>query len=196
MITSKKDLLEYIAADSKNYQKRRIHFQWLRSMLYVSPISDQTYIWKYIKTMRLCEYTISCHNTLIGKIKNIYYSHRLMKYAYKTGFQIPPCVFDKGLTIWHWGMIIINQDTRIGENCTLHPNVIIGKRKTNGKSPVIGRNVYVCVGARILGDIIIGDNVTIAPNTVVFKNVPSNCVVAGNPAIIIKKDGQKVNIPL
>ena len=71
MITSKKDLIEYIAADSKNYQKRRIHFQWLRSMLYVSPISDQTYIWKYIKTMRLCEYTISCHNTLIGKIKNI-----------------------------------------------------------------------------------------------------------------------------
>ena len=119
-----------------------------------------------------------------------------MKYAYKTGFQIPPCVFDKGLTIWHWGMIIINQDTRIGENCTLHPNVIRGKRKTNGKSPVIGRNVYVCGGARILGDIIIGDNVTIAPNTVVFKNVPSNCVVAGNPAIIIKKDGQKVNIPL
>lgn len=51
-------------------------------------------------------------------------------------------------------------------------------------------------GARILGDIIIGDNVTIAPNSVVFKNVPSNCVVAGNPAIIIKKDGQKVNIPL
>ena len=45
-------------------------------------------------------------------------------------------------------------------------------------------------------DIIIGDNVIIAPNTVVFKNVPSNCVVAGNPAVIIKKDGQKVNIPL
>lgn len=51
-------------------------------------------------------------------------------------------------------------------------------------------------GSRILGDIIIGDNVIIAPNTVVFKNVPSNCVVAGNPAVIIKKDGQKVNIPL
>lgn len=51
-------------------------------------------------------------------------------------------------------------------------------------------------GARVLGDIVIGDNVTIAPNTVVFKDVPSNCVVAGNPAIIIKKNGNKVHIPL
>ena len=51
-------------------------------------------------------------------------------------------------------------------------------------------------GARILGDICIGDNVTIAPNTVVFKDVPSNCVVAGNPARIIKRDGKKVDLAL
>lgn len=168
----------------------------IRSVLNLSPISDQTYIWKYIKTMRYCEYAMSHKNSILGKIRWFIYSRQLLRYAYKTGFQIPPGSIGKGLTIWHWGMIIINNDAVIGENCTLHPDVIIGKRKKNSMPPKIGNNVYICGGSRILGDIIIGDNVIIAPNTVVFKNVPSNCVVAGNPAVIIKKDGQKVNIPL
>ena len=195
MIKSKTELTEYLIADSKNYRKSGF-LQKLRQYLFPSPISDQTYIWKYIKTMRVCEYVMYHQNTILCKIKKVYYSRQLLKYAYKTGFQIPPCVFGKGLTIWHWGMIIINSDTKIGENCVIHPNVIIGKRKTNGKAPIIGDNSYICGGARVLGGIIIGDNVTIAPNTVVFKDVPSNCVVAGNPAIIIKKNGEKVHIPL
>lgn len=196
MIHSKADLVEYLAADSKNYQRRNSLLQRLRLHFSPSPISDQTYVWKYIKAMRYCEYAVSFQDTVWGKIKKAYYSRRLLKYAYKTGFQIPPCVFGKGLTIWHWGMIIINSETKIGEKCVIHPNVIIGKRKTNGKAPIIGNNAYICGGARVLGDIVIGDNVTIAPNTVVFKDVPSNCVVAGNPAIIIKKNGTKVHIPL
>lgn len=188
MIKSRKELASYIIADSKNYRRKR-------GLLFPSPISDHIYIWKYIKTMRLCEYAMS-RLSIWGKLKKFYYSHLLLKYAYKTGFQIPPGTLGKGLTIWHWGMIIVNERCKIGENCTLHPNVIIGKRKPNGGAPVIGCNAYICSGARILGDIIIGDNVTIAPNTVVFRNVPSNCVIAGNPAVIIKLDGEKVYIPL
>ena len=72
--------------------------------------------------------------------------------------------------------------------------LLVSERRT--PCPLKLAIMFIYVGGRILGDIIIGDNVIIAPNTVVFKNVPSNCVVAGNPAVIIKKDGQKVNIPL
>lgn len=59
---------------------------------------------------------------------------------------------------------------------------------------VIGNNVMICAGSIVIGNVDIGDNVTIGAAAVVTKDVPDNCVVAGNPARIIKKDGQIVNI--
>ena len=61
---------------------------------------------------------------------------------------------------------------------------------------MLGDNVTVSCGACILGNITIGNNVNVGANCVVMKNVPDNCTVAGNPALIIRKDGEKVNIPL
>jgi serine O-acetyltransferase len=58
--------------------------------------------------------------------------------------------------------------------------------------PIIGNNVYIGAGAKILGSITIGDNVIIGANAVVTRNVPPNCTVAGVPARIIKRDGVRV----
>ena len=59
----------------------------------------------------------------------------------------------------------------------------------NGKSgrPTIGDNVSIYTGATVYGGIRIGNNVKIAAGSVVFHDVPDNCVVAGNPAVIVKK---------
>lgn len=54
--------------------------------------------------------------------------------------------------------------------------------------PKIGNNVYIAAGSRIIGNVTIGDDVVIGANSVVTKNVPSNCIVAGIPAKIIKTD--------
>ena len=54
--------------------------------------------------------------------------------------------------------------------------------------PIIGDNVHISAGARILGPIKIGNNVIIGANAVVVKDVPDNCVVAGSPAKIIKEN--------
>ena len=54
--------------------------------------------------------------------------------------------------------------------------------------PIIGDNVEICAGARILGPVRIGNNVIIGANAVVVKDVPDNCIVAGVPAHIIKED--------
>lgn len=62
--------------------------------------------------------------------------------------------------------------------------------------PVIGNNVSVFAGACITGPITIGNNVKIGAGCVVTKSVPDNCTVIGNPAIIVKKDGQKTWIKL
>ncbi len=72
-------------------------------------------------------------------------------------------------------------------------NVTIGKQWPGGEKPVIGNNVFICTGAVVLGNITIGDNVVIGANAVVTKSVPDNCIVAGNPAVIIKREGKRVN---
>lgn len=75
----------------------------------------------------------------------------------------------------------------------------IGKsnpQKKDLERPVIGNNVTLGANVMILGDIKIGDNVTIGAGSVVTKSVPDNCIVVGNPARIIRQDGEKVNILL
>ena len=83
--------------------------------------------------------------------------------------------------------------TSIGENCHVWQNVTIGKQWPGGEKPVIGNNVFVCTGSVVLGNITIGDNVVIGANAVVTKSVPNNCIVAGNPAKIIKREGKRVD---
>ena len=83
----------------------------------------------------------------------------------------------------------------IGSNFKVKQLVTIGKN-VDMKEPTIGNNVFIGAGAVVCGGITIGDNVQIGANAVIMKDVPSNCTVIGNPAIIIKKDGERVNIPL
>ncbi len=190
MIKDKNDLKEYLTADDKNYQFLKGYN--IKKIINASPISDNSAIWEYIYTLRHCEYAINRNL----KLRKIYYLWKLRKLSYKTGFQIPPNVIGKGVTLYHYGMIIINAEAKIGENCTIHPDVVIGKKEKNGAPPCIENDVYICSGARIIGNITIGHNTKIAPNTYVYKNTPPNCVISGNPACIVKKDGMKVNIKL
>lgn len=84
----------------------------------------------------------------------------------------------------------------IGECCWINQQVTIGYLKSSSDNPTIGNNVRIGAGAIIMGDIKIGDNSIIGANAVVTKDVPANCIVAGSPSYIIKKDNEKVNILL
>jgi serine O-acetyltransferase len=66
--------------------------------------------------------------------------------------------------------------------------VTIGGRSKIKDLPIIGDNVLIGAGAKILGDVIIGNNVVIGANAVVVESVPDNCVAAGVPARIIKRE--------
>ena len=74
------------------------------------------------------------------------------------------------------------------ENCTVYQQVTIGQK--NGEYPVIGNNVTIYPGARILGGITVGDNSIIAPNSVVIHDVSDNDTVAGVPAKSIRREGR------
>lgn len=83
----------------------------------------------------------------------------------------------------------------IGKNCWINQLVVIGYSDT-GKTPTLGDNVHIAMGAKVYGDIHIGDNSIVGANAVVFKNVPPNCTVVGIPARIIERDGKRVDEPL
>ncbi|MBR0406929.1 MAG: hypothetical protein IJI53_02720 [Clostridia bacterium] len=86
-----------------------------------------------------------------------------------------------------------------GDNLTVSQGVTIGLGKTNDsgrKSPIIGNNCSIATNSVVFGPIIIGDNVVIGAGSVVNKDVPANCTVVGNPARIIRMNGERVDIPL
>ena len=122
----------------------------------------------------------------LGKVINLYMHE-------KDSLHIMTKKIGKGLIVVHGDSTFINAK-EIGERCYVNQNVTIGV--IGDKKPIIGNNVRVATGAIVLGGIIIGDNVTIAAGAVVVKNVPNNCMVAGNPAYIKRINGERVNIKL
>jgi len=79
----------------------------------------------------------------------------------------------------------------IGKNCNISHQVTLGiaNRGTHKGVPIIGDNVYIGPGAKIIGDINIGNNVAIGANCVVTKDVPDNAVVVGVPGKVISYEG-------
>lgn len=185
MIRDKKDLSVWLSVDVQSYNINKNFFKNIIVRINSNPIGDRFYIWKYIYTLRHLELNINS-NSIINKIIAKYWLYKLRKLAYKTGFQIPPNTCGKGLTIWHWGSIIINPAARLGDHCTLYPGVLIGHINPGEPAPIIGNNVFIGSGSKIIGPIHVGNNVTIAPNAVVTTDVPDDVVVGGVPAKIIK----------
>lgn len=100
----------------------------------------------------------------------------------------------KGTVFIHNGLgTVIHEKTKIGKYNKIMQNVTIGGRNGRG-APIIGDFCFIGAGACVMGDIKIGDNVIIGANAVVTKSIPSNAVVAGIPAKIIKEvDKEMIN---
>lgn len=91
-----------------------------------------------------------------------------------------------GLYFGHPYAITINPKATIGKNCNLHKGVTIGQENRGKRKgvPTIGNNVWIGINATVVGNVIIGDDVLIAPNSFVNCDVPSHSIVFGNPCII------------
>ena len=115
----------------------------------------------------------------------------LYKIAFKftqviTGIELP-CEVEIGhnFVIDHFGGIVISGYSKFGNNCRIRNGVVVGLRRVDQPcAPVIGNNVDIGAGAKVLGPIKIGDDVVIGANAVVIHDVPDHCIAAGVPAVI------------
>ncbi|MBI5263401.1 MAG: serine acetyltransferase [Bradyrhizobium sp.] len=103
-----------------------------------------------------------------------------------TGIELPcEVIVGRNFIIDHFGGIIISGYARFGDNCRIRNGVVVGLRRVDEPcAPVIGNNVDIGAGAKLLGAITVGDNSIIGANAVVLDDVPANSIAIGVPAVI------------
>lgn len=112
-----------------------------------------------------------------------------------TGVEIHPAAhLGRRLFIDHAMGVVIGETTVIGDDCVLYQGVTLGGtgNESGKRHPTLGNKVTVGTGAKVLGNITIGDNVRIGGNSVVVKDVPNDCTVVGIPGRIVKRNGCRV----
>ncbi len=180
MIDSKEDYCFFLEADrialKKNY--RRPHF-----------FGDE--IWKFQRLLRKTEYYQNCKKGILSRKYLDYLRLRLYKLGLQLGFSIPRNVFGPGLSIAHYGPILVVDNTRVGANCRIHHCVTIGVAG-NSQAPQIGDNVFIGTGAVIIGGIKIADGIAIGANSYVNKSFTEpGITIAGSPAKKVSDKGSK-----
>ena len=114
-----------------------------------------------------------------------------------TGIEIHPAAqIGRRLFIDHGMGVVVGETSIIGDDVTLYQGVTLGGTgKEHGKRhPTIGNGVVIGAGAKVLGNLLVGDNSRIGAGSVVLRNVPDNSTVVGVPAHIVYRDGKRIVI--
>jgi serine O-acetyltransferase len=106
-----------------------------------------------------------------------------------TGIEIHPgATIGKGVFIDHGIGVVIGETAIIGDGVVIYQGVTLGGtgKETGKRHPTLGNNVLVGAGAKILGNIQIGDRTSIGAGCVVLRDIPSDCTVVGIPGRVIR----------
>jgi serine O-acetyltransferase len=123
---------------------------------------------------------------LLRKFFSLIYKVLFKLIQIATGIELP-CEVEIGrnFVIDHFGGIVISGYARFGNNCRIRSGVVVGLQRVDQPcAPVIGNNVDIGTGAKLLGAIRIGNNVVIGANAVVISDVPDDAIAVGVPAIV------------
>lgn len=151
--------------------------------------NQRVYNWRFIKLLRKCEFYRYKSSKSINPVwKALYWYNRARKNRLGVfiGVEIPENVFGEGLIIHHNGNIVVNGSSKVGKNCQLHGDNCIGNSGKSGQlkdCPVIGDNVDIGVGAKIIGGVTIADDINVGANAVVTKSFyEEGITIVGVPA--------------
>lgn len=170
-IQSKRDLKYYLEQD-RIALKRPSGF-----------VLSKDNIWKFEILLRKAEYYCNC---MPGNLKIIgsFYKRRLYRLGLKCGgFSIPVNCFGPGLSIAHYGPIVVNNTAKVGKNCRIHEGVTIGATGKNGQAAIIGDNCFLATGAKVIGAIHLGNDIAVGANAVVITSfLEEGITLGGVPA--------------
>jgi serine O-acetyltransferase len=113
-----------------------------------------------------------------------------------TGIEIHPgAQIGKGVFIDHGMGVVIGETAIVGDYCLIYQGVTLGGTgKESGKRhPTLGENVVIGGGAKVLGNLQIGNDVRIGAGSVVLRDVPSDCTVVGVPGRIVYRSGVRID---
>ena len=187
MLETRQELKEFLEYEEPLYMNRMGGGKYQNFLRIVKGNPDY-YAWKYQKALRICGYYYA------NRRKNLYYSimylltcRRKDRLGRLLGIEMSEKNCGKGLSIEHTQGIVINGKAIIGEDFILHGNNCVGVDGHSMDVPVIGNDVRMGVGAKIIGGVRIADHVTIAAGAVVVKSCEEEyAVLAGVPAKIVK----------
>ena len=180
MIKNKQDLKLYLVEDAKAN-----HRQSVRPKILCYEI------WKYIVCLRKTEY----NKNKGSKIAYLFYKYKLHQYSIRLGFQIPLNIADYGLSLPHYGTVVVSQGAKIGKYCRLHEGVTIGATNGSNMAAIIGDRVFIGSGAKIIGEVVIANDCAIAANAVVVKSIDEEGTTWGGvPARKISDNNSHSNL--
>lgn len=190
MIRSKEDYRMFLREDALANIKSE-SCSWFKMRLNIWYGNDSYRFLEYLRALRYYEYLLNCKKGIFARLRRTIAKIHYHRLGAAINININPNVVGYGFRVPHLtGGVIINCKS-VGHNCTANAGVIVGNNNKGGMA-IIGNNVDMTIGSKIIGGVTIGDNVIVAPNSVVVKDVPNNSVVSGIPAKILSIHGQKI----
>ncbi|AGY59203.1 serine O-acetyltransferase [Gloeobacter kilaueensis] len=144
------------------------------------------------------------HAIAVHRVAHLLYQRRLFWLArllshlarWLTGIEIHPgATIGPGIFIDHGMGVVIGETAIVGRDALIYQGVTLGGTgKQKGKRhPTLGNDVVVGAGAKVLGDIEVGDNTRIGAGSVVLRSVPSDCTVVGVPGRVVYQAGERID---
>lgn len=178
----KSELNEIIKFEQKQYNdyimptKKKRFFSWLKR--------DYPFlISKWQRISRITDYHKK-QKSILSKFWYLVYTRKKNILSQQLGIEMGTANVGKGLMVYHSNGIVVNGNAIIGKNCHFHGNNCIGNSGySEGLAPTIGDNVMIGVGAKVIGNVFIADNIKIAAGAVVVHSFETpGITIAGVPA--------------
>ncbi|MBQ2091558.1 MAG: serine O-acetyltransferase [Clostridia bacterium] len=176
-------MIEYLREDVRCVKERDPAARGTLEVLLLYPGLHA--IWAY----RIAHYFQNRHRYFIARAIS-------QRAARTTGIEIhPAATIGHRFFIDHGHGVVIGETTEIGDDVTMYQGATLGGTgKDKGKRhPTIGNNVMIGAGAKVLGPFRVGDNSNVAAGAVVLDEIPDNCTAVGVPAIVVRRDGVRVD---
>lgn len=178
------ELREWLKLDLDGYIKDGVfppapgQWRWWHRFLY--PLIH----WQ--RVMRTTEFVVHKRKGRLWLPWVFYWRWNFVRHSIRLNLEIPLNVFGPGLTVVHYGNIVINPKVRVGKNCRIHPGACLGELKE--KNPTLGDNVYIGNGAIVIGDIRVGDRAKIGPHALVRHSVADDAVIVSEAAKSVSRN--------